>query len=292
MLMKRVRRLARKLLLGKNYSETPARCFMIFGCQRSGTSITQKVLGRSDRIEIYGELHLAAHYRPYDQTTTDMRFRSKEEIRRLLLATYKDIVVFKPIHESQYAQELLDRHRAKAIWLYRHYDDVARSAVAMFGDRLRDFVHRIRNDEWGDLGWMVEGMSRDTILTLKDLANPELSAHEGACLFWWSRNRYFIEKEYYKDPRFLLLKYDRMCSDPVAEFARVFRFLEAPFHANYVDQIRSSSPCEKSPLPMRKDILQLCQQCLLDLDSFCTPTESMAMKADMTSQTPSVPSPK
>jgi hypothetical protein len=219
---------------------------------------------------VYPELDIAAHYWPYSKNNLDLRFRSKEEINALLAASPKEVVVFKPLMESQYASELMDRQAAKGIWIYRNYLDVADSAVARWGDSQKKVIDRIAADDWGSLGWRIERMSRHTIHQLKKIWRPDLSTHEGACLFWWTRNRLFLEQNLFEKPRLMLLNYESMVSDPVQEFKRLFRFLDVPFEPGYVHGIHASSVNKKTSPPIREEVLELCRRCLQDLDDCLT----------------------
>lgn len=265
--MQRLRARISNVLSGGQASPALSRCCLIFGCQRSGTSITHEVLGRSDRIHVYPELHLDAHFWPYGQKNLDLRFRSTEEIDRLLAASNREVVVFKPLMESQYASELMERQRAKGIWIYRNFLDVADSAVARWGDSQKKVIDKIVEDDWGSLGWRIERMSRDTIHQLKKIWSPDLSAHEGACLFWWTRNRLFLEQNLFDKQRLMVLKYESMVSDPVQEFGRVFQFLDVPFEPEYVHGIHASSVAKKASLQIRGEIEELCRSCLQAIEN-------------------------
>src|SRR5512145_781212 len=90
---------------------------------------------------------------------SNRRIKPVTDRRRLLERARCQWVVFKPLSDSQNIDRLLADHpEAKAIWIFRQYQDVANSAVRSWGPWQLAHIRRIaQNPEWRH--WMVERMS-------------------------------------------------------------------------------------------------------------------------------------
>ena len=100
----------------------------IIGCQRSGTTMMLRILGRDRKSSIYGEfsrLSIGPNrtlLKPFDQVKT------------IIDRDPAPFVVFKPLVETQRLSELFHYFpRARAVWMYRHYQDVISSNLKNFG---------------------------------------------------------------------------------------------------------------------------------------------------------------
>ncbi len=108
------------------------RALLVFGCQRSGTTMLQQsLLDRSWRVIILEE-----HDRRLVRSTDRERLRwdSLDLVSARMMALPFELVVAKPLVESHRARELLDSfERAKGIWMLRHYLVVADPDLRRFG---------------------------------------------------------------------------------------------------------------------------------------------------------------
>ena len=189
------------------------RVVLIFGCQRSGTTMLQQtVLDRSWRVLIIEEHDrrvVGSHHEPGETAWQDYA----TVLRRLRRAPF-ELVVAKPLVESDRAIELMDAAEpVKAIWMLRHYDGVARSNVKKFGmdNPYRDLQPFCDDDL---LDWRCRGASRETRETVSGLASEKLSPLDAAALFWWARNQLYFEQDLRHDERIRILRYERTCNRP------------------------------------------------------------------------------
>src|ERR1700730_6326089 len=125
-----VKRLARSIVRAR---PNKRRVLLIFGCQRSGTTMLQQTfLDRSWRVLILEEhdrrLVGAA---PGPEPTTWQEYSTVlRRIRRLPF----EVVAAKPLVESASATALMDAAGAvKAVWMLRRYPEVAQCNVTRFG---------------------------------------------------------------------------------------------------------------------------------------------------------------
>ena len=187
------------------------RVALIFGCQRSGTTMVQQtILDRSWRVLILEE-HDRRLVRPGPGETTWQDYSTVlGRIRRLPF----EVVAAKPLVESASATALMDAAGAvKALWMLRHYPEVARSNVNRFGadNPYRD-LEPIRSRD--ALDWRYRGVTEETWETVNALLNRRLTPFDAAALFWWTRNQLYFDQRLWEDDRIRILRYERTCNQP------------------------------------------------------------------------------
>jgi hypothetical protein len=189
------------------------RVVLIFGCQRSGTTMLQQTfLDRSWRVLILEEhdRRLVGPGSGPEETTWQEYSTVLGRIRRLPF----EVVAAKPLVESASATELMDAAgTVKAVWMLRHYPEVARSNVNRFGmdNPYRD-LEPIRSRD--ALDWRYRGATEETYQTVTDLLSRRLTPFDAAALFWWTRNQLYFDQRLWKDDRVRILRYERACNQP------------------------------------------------------------------------------
>jgi hypothetical protein len=187
------------------------RIVLIFGCQRSGTTMLQQTfLDRSWRVLILEEhdRRLVGAGSEPEETTWQEYSTVVERIRRLPF----EVVAAKPLVESASATALMDAAGAvKAVWMLRHYQEVARSNVGRFGadNPFRDLQPIRARDT---LDWRYRGVTLETCETVTALLNRKLTPFDAAALFWWTRNQLYFEQRLWADDRIRILRYERACN--------------------------------------------------------------------------------
>jgi Sulfotransferase domain len=202
------KRLARSIVRAR---PDERRVVMIFGCQRSGTTMLQQTfLDRSWRVLILEE-HDRRLVGPEPREVTWQEYSTVlGRIRRLPF----EVVAAKPLAESASATALMDAAGAvKAVWMLRHYSEVARSNVNRFGtdNPYRD-LHPIRSRD--ALDWRYRGATEETWQTVTALLNRRLTPYDAAALFWWTRNQLYFDQRLWEDDRIRILRYERACNQP------------------------------------------------------------------------------
>ena len=189
------------------------RVVLIFGCQRSGTTMLQQTfLDRSWRILILEEhdRRLVGPGADPEETTWQDYSTVLGRIRRLPF----EVVAAKPLVESASATELMDAAgTVKAVWMLRHYPEVARSNLSKFGtdNPYRD-LEPIRSRD--ALNWRYKGVTEETCETVTELLNRGLTPFDAAALFWWTRNQLYFDQRLWEDDRVRILRYERACNQP------------------------------------------------------------------------------
>jgi len=187
------------------------RVVLIFGCQRSGTTMVQQTfLDRSWRVFILEEHdRRLVGPRPGREETAWQEYSTV--LRRIHRLPF-EVVAAKPLVESASAAALMDAAEpVKAVWMLRHYQEVARSNVARFG---RDNPYRdlqpIRSRD--SLDWRYRGATEETWGTVSALSRRDLTPIDAAALFWWTRNQLYFDQRLCEDDRIRILRYERACN--------------------------------------------------------------------------------
>ena len=210
-----VKRSARSIVRARPHER---RAVLIFGCQRSGTTMLQQTfLDRSWRVLILEEHdHRLVGPNPGPEETTWQDYSTVlGRIHRLPF----EVVAAKPLVESASATALMDAAGAvKAVWMLRHYRGVARSNVSRFGvdNPYRDLRPICSRDA---LDWRYKGTTEETWETVTTLMSRRLTPLDAAALFWWTRNQIYFDQRLWADDRIRILRYERACNQP-AEVTR------------------------------------------------------------------------
>jgi hypothetical protein len=212
LLRRRARALAKRLARSiVRAGPNERRVVLIFGCQRSGTTMLQQTfLDRSWRVLILEEHDRRLVGSVPEETTWQEYSTVLRRIRRLPF----EVVAAKPLVESASATALMDAAgTVKAVWMLRHYREVAQSNVSRFGtdNPYRD-LQPIRSRD--ALDWRYKGATEETWETVTALSNRRLTPFDAAALFWWTRNQLYFDQRLWEDDRIRLLRYERACNQP------------------------------------------------------------------------------
>lgn len=234
----------------------------VVGCQRSGTEMTIYLLDRSMDVDRFNENHRAAfHF---------CLIREAEIIRRLVARSRAPFVVFKPICDSHRVGELLAWHRpSRAIWLYRDYRDVARSAVAKWGDTNRRHLLDLvaGGGDWGWSQWTRGGYTAELLDEVRQHIHERLSANGGAALYWYLRNRTYFAQQLERRDDVDLYAYRDLVTHPLEEFARMCAFLGLSFSSEMAESVHARSLARGRSIELEAPIEELCESMLARLDT-------------------------
>lgn len=153
-----------------------------------------------------------------------LRFRSTSEVNHVLEKVRAPLIVMKPLVESQNTAALLMQYEnSKALWLYRHFKDVASSNISRFGEANSISDLRFIVDDHPD-NWRSEKISNESRELVKKYFSTAMSPHDAAVLFWIVRNRIFFEAELHRNPDVLLCNYEDLTRKPASVMRRIYDF--------------------------------------------------------------------
>jgi hypothetical protein len=203
------------------------RTVLIFGCQRSGTTMLQQTfLDRSWRVLIVEEHdRRLVGPRPAPGETDWQDYSTV--LRRLRRIPF-EVVAAKPLVESDRAVVLMDAaDPVKAVWMLRHYRGVAQSSLKRFGeDNAYLDLQPFRDHDSSD--WRCRGASIETRETVFDLMKEELTPLDAAALFWWARNQLYFDQQLWRDERIRIIRYERACNSSAEVAEALSAYIEIP----------------------------------------------------------------
>ncbi len=208
----------------------------VVGCNRSGTNMACAAIGRSPHGWAFQESEFSLAFNGY-------YLRPAWIIEWLIRRTPAPIVAFGSILDSQFTDDLLSRFRgAKAIWVYRRYEDVANSCARKpWGDHLKDLARWVAHGEVDRLGARGKRVSADTVRLFGELFREDLSKEDYACLYWYLRNQVYFDLNLHTDPRVLIVQYEDAVLNPEKAFRWILGFLGFPYDPAVIDGVFSSS---------------------------------------------------
>jgi hypothetical protein len=236
----------------------------ILGCQRSGTTMFQRMFARSRHVEKYDEGNRRA-------MTEKWRLRDDAVINELISNSGKKVALFKPLNDSQWADRFLETFPGlKLIWMFRDPFDTVNSAVAKWGGGQLNMVAWIANAirETGSLqaamplletrpGYAIyaERMSQGACDKLLQWTDRPLTEHAGAAVLWYLRNRIYFDLGLDNEDRTMAMGYEALVRSKEKHIREICAFIGIRYSSKYAGDIRMSS-VNKSPRPNLPDDIE------------------------------------
>ena len=235
----------------------------IFGCQRSGTTLLNRILKKDFHSGVYNEVSKLSTYKDPDK----LRLRPLSEVEDEISKSKPQFIVLKPLVESQNALKLLDYFEdSKCIWLYRDFKDVALSNIIKFGTK-----NTIKNLKWiveiNEENWRNEGISEETRKIIVKNYSSKMNVNDAAVLFWYVRNILFFELKLNLKANVLLIKYDELIKSPKQILENIYRFSNRDFPGDRIfDEISVSSIGKGNDIVLSPEIEALANNLISKLD--------------------------
>ena len=179
----------------------------ILGCQRSGTTLLERIFRQDLDSEVFGEFSRLT-LGP-DKTS----LKPFKEVRKKLEGSNAHYCVIRPLFESDRAQEILDFFQPSvAVWMFREPLFVVNSMLNKWGDQ---FFNISRCVETGlDGKWRLESLYQDIKDEAKQLALNNGNIHDLYALYWLKRNEIVLQPGFQLNKSILLLDYGRLVREP------------------------------------------------------------------------------
>jgi hypothetical protein len=238
--------------------------FFVVGCQRSGTNMLARIFERDFDTVIYHEHHPKVVYLHGEQV---LRLKPLDLVKRVIDQQRAPVAILKPLVETQNTLKLLDYFEdSKAMWLYRHYKDVADSNLKNFGigNGINNLRPIVKNDPEN---WRSEHISPQVRNVVLEHFSEEMNPHDAAALFWFVRNSFFFELKLNENPRILMCRYEELVTDPADNIKKVYRFIGRDFPGEkIVEEVKTTSVGKGKRVDLSPQIERLCQELLEKID--------------------------
>lgn len=233
----------------------------LVGLQRSGTNMLARGLDTAPEFEIHNENDRAAFDR--------YLLRDDDVVRRIVMASKHQFVLFKPLCDSHRIDHLLDSMATpspgKAIWAYRDVDGRARSAISKFG---RNNLLVLGDIASGDrLGmWQAQRLADSTLEQIRSFDYTTMTPETAAALFWWVRNGLYFELGLDHRADVLLTSYQDVLASPESSMQRICHFLGFAFRPELIEHIAPRAPSGIRQLDIDPRVRAMCDQLQSRLD--------------------------
>jgi hypothetical protein len=225
----------------------------LVGLQRSGTNMLARGLDIAPEFEVHNENDRAV----FDH----FLLRDDDVIRRVVLASRHEYVLFKPLCDSHRVDHLLDSlatpSPGRAIWAYRDVDGRVRSAVSKFG---RNNLLTLRDIAAGKGAgmWQAQRLSAATLAEIASHDYETMTAETAAALFWWIRNGLYFETGLDRRDDVLLASYQDMLATPVESMQSICAFLGLTYRPGLIEHISPRGAGRARQLDIDPRVRALC----------------------------------
>ncbi len=273
-----IKRIYHRFLLD---SGQPKRLVFVVGCQRSGTTMLMSSFERDFQTKLYGETGLSPQ--------NSRRLKPYDEIARISAKDKAPLIISKPLVESQNILKLLAYFpNSKAIWMYRHYKDVANSVSHRFS--INTTMKNLRSIVQGEGGdpWFSEGASESTREIVARFFCQEMTPDEANTLMWYVRNILFFELKLESNPDVFLGKYEDMVAKPGEIMRNIYHFLGRQYPGDrLVSHIHTRSINLGQDIKIGPELESLCMNLLRKIDEVYA-VQILPVALEITSQPKSV----
>jgi hypothetical protein len=264
-----MQKVSRQLFLaGKHAYQTikqdrtaPKTILFIVGCQRSGTTLMEEIFEKDLNAKVYQEMSKLS-----SQHDRKLRLNPLPVVKATLERDHAPLIVLKPLVESQNTLRLLDFFPgSKALWMYRHYNDVIASRIKKSGpgNGLIDMRYLAENRP----NWRTENVAPEVREVVLQHYSEAMSPYDAAALYWYVRNSLFFSLGLDQNARVMVEKYEEFVVDPMQHMRRIYGFLNQPFpEKNNVAEVHTSSVGKGNHIALSPAVEHLCQELLDRLD--------------------------
>jgi hypothetical protein len=255
----RYRAILLKELKARFWPSIDAVPILVFGLQRSGTTMLIQVLQLNPHVYVFNETDKSKVFLHH-------MLRNDEVVRQTLQESRFPFVAYKPISDSHRADDLLKRYsKGWGIWMFRSFRDVANSTDRKWQNAERAIRIVCTGGSGG--GWFQEGVTPESLSLLRSVYHESLSRQDCLCLVWWARNRLVVEGRLSTLPNLVLVDYNRLVKNKSLEFRHLFSRLGIPFREADIDAVHPGSINKHDMPPLDPTVESLCQELTSQLEA-------------------------
>ncbi len=244
---------------------THPRIVWVFGCQRSGTTMLRSFIGFDPRVNDQGEGDPPF----FHQTTNDhpdyIRLIDDDQIEALVKEQRSEMVLIKPLHDSQRAAALLDRFPdSKGVWIFRNFHEVILSHLTYYEGRYEGLSYVRPLLDLASNSWKAENLSnemREQIKQFRKLVDTPTAAF---AVFWLARNSLYFSQPH---SNLIALDYKQLVQQPSECLATLSRHIYLDLDPRYAQFPEHRDRTKPLPNEIPPPILEACEAMTLKLQS-------------------------
>ena len=257
-------KLRKKIYQLINLSPGQQSIIFVAGCQRSGTTIMMDTFDKDLNTRCFGETSELSSL----DTKDGLRLNPLPMIKGELDKVKAPFIVAKPLVESQNLPQLLDYfENSKAVWIFRHYKDVASSNLKFLGldNGIKDLKPIVENEPGN---WRAEKVSDPVRKTISRFYSPDMNPYDAAALFWYVRNSLLFDLALNEDSRILMVKYEDFVVQPQKTMQGIYRHASQMYPKGGIATSTNSKSIQKgSAIELSPEVERINQEMLDRLES-------------------------
>lgn len=201
------------------------RIVFVFGCQRSGTTMLRDLVGWDGRVLDIGEGD-APYFHTARGNDVYNRLVDWHEVERLVSSQRNEVVLLKPLHDSQIAIEVLNHFKgSRGIWIHRQCADVVNSHQTYYKHDFREYLKPLFSGN--ELSWQTQNLDAEMLAFVRSFQLESLTSADAYALFWLARNSLFFSQ---RDERIMPLSFDILVNNPDAWLEPIGRHIRMDLH--------------------------------------------------------------
>ena len=257
----RVRRIVKRLYQPLYLSNVEKRLIFIIGCQRSGTTMLTQSFERDWRVRYYGEHGFSPPQVGY--------MLEPAQIEQIIGRYHAPINVIKPLVDSQnVARYLAYFPTSRAIWVYRHYQNVARSNLVRWGfENVKNHLRRLIDGN-PNAHWASQYASAETAQVVRRFYDEQMSPNDASVLFWYVRNKLYFDLGLDDHPQVTICRYKELVEQPSAMLRDLYAFANIRYPGDYLaSHIHTNAAKVRRSFAVSGEVAEVCDALLARLDA-------------------------
>ena len=246
-----------------DFKEDEQKILFVTGCQRSGTSLVTLIFEQDPNAWIFNEISDLSS----DDKPKRLRLNTLDDVAAKIHRRRAQLVIAKPLVESQRITDILDYFPgSRALWMYRHYQDVVSSNLKRWGPTNGvDDIKPIADADSSD--WRSESASPRVIEEIACRFSEKMSGQDAAALFWYARNSLYFDNGFDQDERICLCKYEDLTDRSSSIVRSIYRFIGIAYPGDEIAEIVSSASVGKGGgTSFSEDVEKLCDSMWMNLN--------------------------
>ena len=239
----------------------PNKYIFIFGCQRSGTTLLERMFRHDYSSAVFGE---------YSDLTIDIDrtvWKPLPEVQHQFNICRASYVVARPLYESNRAREILEFFpRSVAVWLYRDYRAVVDSMKRKWDDKFFEISRRVESNRDGE--WSLQPMVDSIKEEASHLVENRVAIDDLYALYWLKRNEIFFKQKLECKEHVLCLSYSSLVTYPDKCVNLILQKAGLGLWHGFRTDAHTRSLYRKCQVNISRTIQSKCDKMLIRLDQY------------------------